>query len=72
MLEPGELSYAIENHDANLERYNENSERVLERYTTYNKGLIDLYRTLIDDLKHNRENKELSYEYDWKTNLYKK
>ena len=66
-----ELSYAVKNHDGNLEKYNKNSERVLERYTTYNKGLIDLYRTLIDDLKHNRENKELSYEYDWKTNLYK-
>jgi hypothetical protein len=66
------LEYAVKNHDANLEKYNDNSEAVLERYTIYNKGLIDLYAKLIHNLQYKKSSEDLSYEYDQKTNLYKK
>ena len=66
-----ELKYAIENHDGNLEAYNENTERVLERYTVYNEGMIEIYTKLLNGLKTKTIDSSLSYEYDWKTNLYK-
>lgn len=66
-----ELKYAIENHDQNLDRYNENTEAVLQRYTVYNEGMIDIYTKLINSIKTNTIDSSLSYEYDWKTNLYK-
>lgn len=65
-----ELKYAIENHDKRLEEYNENTEIVLERYTTYNEGMIKIYKKLIDNIMYNKIDSSLSYEYDWKTNLY--
>lgn len=66
------LEYAIKNHDVNLEKYNSQSEKVLERYTIYNQGLIDIYCELIHNLKYKKSSEDLSYEYDPKTNLYKK
>jgi len=66
-----ELKYAIENHDQNLDRYNKNTEAVLERYTVYNEGMIEIYAKLINSIKTNTIDSSLSYEYDWKTNLYK-
>ena len=66
-----ELKYAIENHDSRLNEYNENTERVLERYTTYNDGMIEIYKKLVDNIKYDKIDSSLSYEYNWETNLYK-
>lgn len=67
-----QLKIAADTHDSNLEEYNERSEKVLTRYTVYNEGLLDLYKILVDDLMSGNRSSGLSYEYDWKTNLYKK
>lgn len=65
------LEYAIANHDNETETYNERSEEVLNRYTINNDDMIELYTKLISDLKSKKRDGSLSYEYDWKTNLYK-
>jgi len=65
------LKWVIDNHDDNIDAYNERNEDVLTRYTVYNEGLVDTYKKLLENL-HAGENKHsLSLEYDWKTNLYK-
>jgi len=65
------LKWVIDNHDSNIDAYNEKNEEVLTRYTVYNEGLVDTYKKLLENL-HVGENKHnLSLEYDWKTNLYK-
>lgn len=66
-----QLKRVIETHDANLEEYNNRSETVLERYTIFNDGLVDTYKKLIQDLMSGKRESGLTYDYDWKTNLYK-
>jgi hypothetical protein len=71
MKNAGELiKHVIENHDSNLEEYKERNKPILERYTKENQGLLDLYDKLLENLFKPGKHK-LSYEYDWKTNLYK-
>lgn len=65
-----QLKLAIENHDENMEAYNENSERVLTRYTVYNEGLLETYKGLIETTMGIKDHK-LGSIYDWQTNLYK-
>lgn len=65
-----QLKYAIEEHDDNVEAYKEKNQIVLDRYTIKNKEMIDTYKKLIDNL-FGFESHKLSYEYDWKTNVYK-
>lgn len=64
------LKKAINEHDNNIEEYNEKNKKVLDRFRTTNKDLVETYRKLIENIfepnKHN-----LSYDYDVKTNLYK-
>ena len=67
-----QLKLAVESHDDNLEEYNDRSEAVLERYTVFNDGLVDTYKKLIQDLMSGKRESGLTYDYDWKTNLYKK
>lgn len=66
-----QLDKALNEHDNNIEEYIKINQKVLDRYTSTNPELVDTYRKLIENLweptKHN-----LSYQYDWKTNLYKK
>lgn len=66
-----QLDLAIKTHDENLEDYNRRSEEVLTRYTVLNEGLIDTYKKLIKDLMSGKRKSGLSYDWDWKTNLYK-
>ena len=66
-----QLKKIIETHDDNLEEYNDRSEDVLERYTVFNEGLVDTYKKLIKDLMSGKRESGLTYDYDWKTNLYK-
>ena len=66
-----QLKLAVESHDDNLEEYNDKSEEVLARYTTLNEGLVDTYKKLIQDLMSGKRESSLTYDYDWKTNLYK-
>lgn len=66
-----QLKLAVESHDDNLEEYNDRSEEVLARYTTLNEGLVDTYKKLIKDLMSGKRESGLTYDYDWKTNLYK-
>ncbi len=65
-----QLKLALEEHDNNLDQYNENSKKVLDRYLSTNADLVDTYKKLIDNL-FKPGTHELSYEYNWKTNLYK-
>jgi hypothetical protein len=64
------LDHVLNHHDEFLEKYTNTSARVLSRYMTTNSNIVDLYKKLIENVfepgKH-----ELSYQYDWKTNLYK-
>ena len=67
------LKHAIEKHDDTLEEYNERSEDVLSRYCVdHNRGLLKTYIKLLKDLMSGERTSNLSYDYDWKTNLYKK
>lgn len=65
------LEEALANHDKpeNLKAYKEKNQKVLERYTIKNKDLVDTYDKLIENLYDGKH--EMSYEYDWKTNVYK-
>lgn len=65
------LKEVIETHDENHETYVERCEEVLTRYTVYNEGLIETYNKLLDNLVDGKNTHNLSYKYDWKTNLYK-
>jgi hypothetical protein len=65
------LKHVIENHDNNIDAYNERNEEVMTRYTVYNEGLVDTYKKLLDNLHAGKNIHQLSLEYDWKTNLYK-
>lgn len=61
------LSYILENHDKNLDSYNEKNDLVLQRYHTENENIIEAYDTLIENLWKGG-NSEMVYNY--KTNLY--
>ena len=60
----------MKNHDVNMEAYNEQSEEVLTRYTIFNEYLVLTYSKLIDNLWEGKNMHNLSYKYNWKTNLY--
>tara|TARA_B100000900_G_C20580266_1_gene717223 strand:+ start:354 stop:1589 length:1236 start_codon:yes stop_codon:yes gene_type:complete len=66
-----QLKLAIENHDDNIEAYNERNEEVMTRYTIYNEDLIKTYSKLLDNCVAGINVHNLSYEYNWKTNTYK-
>lgn len=65
-----QLEFALKEHDNNIEEYKAKNKKVLNRYTSTNPKLVDTYKKLIDNLfepgKH-----DISYKYNWKTNLYK-
>lgn len=65
------LKWVIDNHDSNIDAYNEKNEEVLTRYTVYNEVLVDTYKKLLENLYAGENKHNLSLEYDWKTNLYK-
>lgn len=66
-----QLMYALEKHDDNMEDYNRKCDEVKSRYMAdRNKGIVEIYDKLIENLWKPNLHK-LSYEYDWKTNLYK-
>tara|TARA_B110000908_G_scaffold167369_1_gene220192 strand:- start:1309 stop:2493 length:1185 start_codon:yes stop_codon:yes gene_type:complete len=65
------LKDVIDNHDSNIDSYNERNEEVLTRYTVYNEGLVDTYKKLLENLRAGENKHNLSLEYNWKTNLYK-
>jgi hypothetical protein len=65
-----QLKIALQDHDKNIEEYIEKNKPILNRYTSTNPELVDTYKKLIDNL-FNPNKHELSYEYNWKTNLYK-
>lgn len=64
------LEHVLNHHDEFINEYQQNSVKVLSRYMTKNKNVVETYKKLIENVfepgKHN-----LSYEYDWSTNLYK-
>jgi len=64
------LEHVLNHHDEFIQEYQQNSVKVLSRYMTKNKKIVETYKKLIENVfepgKHN-----LSYEYDWSTNLYK-
>ena len=64
------LDYVLENHDKNLEKYDEKNQKVLNRYLSTNPDIVDIYRKLIENIFSPGKHK-MSHEYDWKTNLYK-
>jgi hypothetical protein len=66
-----QLQWVIENHDKNIDEYNERNEEVLTRYTVFNDGLLETYGKLLYNLMSGNNEHNLSLEYDWKTNLYK-
>ena len=64
------LNWVLENHDKNLENYEQRNLQVLYRYYVGNPKLIETYDTLIEKLFNGGNKKELVY--DTETNLYEK
>ena len=64
-----QLNWILENHDDNLEIYQERNRKVLERYSVDNQELIRTYDTLIENLFNGGNSEDLVY--DETTNLYK-
>jgi len=62
------LNWILENHDNNIEQYDEKNKKVLERYSITNPKLIDAYDMLIENLFNGKGNKNLSF--DVMTNNY--
>lgn len=62
------LNWILENHDNNIEEYNEKNKKVLERFSITNPKLVDAYDMLIENLFNGKGNKNLSY--DVMTNNY--
>jgi hypothetical protein len=62
------LNWILENHDKNLEEYDNRTKKVLERYSINNPILIDTYDKLIENLFNGNGNAGLSY--DVMTNRY--
>ena len=62
---------AIKNHDNNIEDYNKRSDVVISRYmASRNPEIVETYDKLIDNLWDGEH--DMTYDYDWKTNSYKK
>ena len=64
-----QLKLAMEQHDNNIDSYNEKSEDVLTRYTVYNDNLVLTYKKLLENLITPNSHK-LTHQYNWKTNTY--
>lgn len=62
-----QLENALANH--NPKEYAAKNKPVLDRYLTTNPAVVETYKKLIENLFENKH--QLSYEYDWQTNLYK-
>lgn len=62
-----QLELALSNHDP--EAYAKKNKSALKRYLTTNKKVVATYKKLIENLYEDKH--QLSYEYNWKTNLYK-
>jgi hypothetical protein len=62
-----QLEFALANHDT--EAYANKNKSALKRYLPTNKKVVETYKKLIENLYENKH--KLSYEYNWKTNLYK-
>lgn len=62
-----QLENALANHDP--VEYSKKNKSALKRYLTTNKKVVETYKKLIENLYEDKH--QLSYEYDWKTNLYK-
>ena len=62
------LNWVLENHDKNIDVYNQKTKKVLERYSINNPILIDTYDKLIENLFNGKGNAGLSY--DVMTNKY--
>lgn len=62
------LNWILENHDKNLEEYDNRTKKVLERYSINNPILIETYDKLIENLFNGKGNSGLSY--DVMTNRY--
>lgn len=65
-----QLKKALKDHDKNKDKYIKENNKVLDRYKSTNKKLVETYKKLIDNL-FKPGTHEMSYEYNWKTNLYK-
>lgn len=65
-----QLKEVLDNHDSNIEEYNQKNKKVLDRYLTTNAEVVDTYRKLIENLFEPNKH-QMSYQYDWKTNNYK-
>ena len=65
-----QLDRAINKHDNNIDKYNKDTEKVLYRYTSTNPALVETYRKMVENLFEPKKHK-ISYNYNWKTNLYK-
>jgi hypothetical protein len=62
---------AAENHDANLEEYKKDVASKIYRYMPENERLQQEYTKLLDSLFDEDVKNSISWEWDWKTNLYK-
>lgn len=62
-----QLKKSLYNHDS--KKYAKKNKSALNRYLTTNPDVINTYKGLIENLYE--EKHKMSYEYNWKTNLYK-
>ena len=65
-----QLEKALNEHDSNLKEYSKKNRSALNRYLSTNKKVVNTYKKLIDNV-FNKDTHKMTYEYDWKTNLYK-
>ena len=65
-----QLEWVLKHHNDNIDKYNEKNEKVMTRYTVYNEDMVDLYSKLIDNLFAGENKHNLTYKYNWQTNLY--
>ena len=63
------LNWILENHDSNLEAYQERNEAVLYRYSVENPELVNTYDKLIENLFNGGNSENLIYNAE--TNFYK-
>lgn len=66
-----QLISAAENHDANLDEYKKNVSEKIFRYMPENKRLQEEYTMLLHSLFDENVKNSISWDLDWKTNLYK-
>jgi len=64
-----QLIKVLDEHDKNHDVYKRKSAFAINRYRATNKGLVDLYDKMLDELFEIKD-WDLSYEYDWKTNKF--